>query len=234
MAFLNFMSSSAGRIARVVAGLALVVVGIVAGGGWIALAVVGLIPLAAGAFDVCLIAPLARMPFTGKAFRERACRTRPTRPAVGCSSPASSRCSLRSCSPRQPTTGRFPESCGALELPDGSSGPRRSSLALSSSAEPPEFTQHPRAALCSEPLACTATSATRSTRECSCSPPPSPQPPGPSSTLACGVLSSSCSPSRPDSKNAFSPKPFPPTPLTPKPPAASCPTSAEVHRDTRR
>lgn len=75
MAFLNFMSSSAGRIARVVAGLALVVVGIVAGGGWIALAVVGLIPLAAGAFDVCLIAPLARMPFTGKAFRERACRT---------------------------------------------------------------------------------------------------------------------------------------------------------------
>ena len=75
MPFLTFMSSPAGRAMRIIAGLALVAVGLLAGGGWTALAVVGLVPLAAGAFDFCVFAPLARMPFAGKAFRERACQT---------------------------------------------------------------------------------------------------------------------------------------------------------------
>jgi len=70
MSFLTFMSSPAGRVVRIVAGLALVLVGLAAGGGFIALSVIGLVPLAAGIFDVCLFAPLAKQPFTGKAFRK--------------------------------------------------------------------------------------------------------------------------------------------------------------------
>lgn len=74
MSFVTFMSSSAGRGVRVVAGLALIVVGFLAGGGWLALALVGLVPLAAGVFDVCLFAPLAKLPFSGRAVREQTCR----------------------------------------------------------------------------------------------------------------------------------------------------------------
>jgi hypothetical protein len=71
MAFIGFMASPAGRIARVVAGIALIAIGLVAGGGWLALAVVGLVPLAAGLFDVCLFAPLFRLPFVGSRIRDR-------------------------------------------------------------------------------------------------------------------------------------------------------------------
>lgn len=64
-----FMSSPAGRIARMVAGVVLIVVGAVIGGaGWI-LAVVGLVPLAAGAFDVCLLGPLFGRPLAGSQMR---------------------------------------------------------------------------------------------------------------------------------------------------------------------
>ncbi len=73
MKFSLFMSSPAGRVLRVVAGAALVVIGIllqsVLG---IVIAVVGGAVLLAGAFDVCLIAPLLRLPFTGKQIRARA------------------------------------------------------------------------------------------------------------------------------------------------------------------
>ena len=54
MAFSKFMASSAGRAIRIIAGLALIVIGGILGGGWWALAVVGLIPLGAGALDICL------------------------------------------------------------------------------------------------------------------------------------------------------------------------------------
>jgi hypothetical protein len=70
MSFLTFMSSPAGRLTRVVAGAAMIAIGIAIGGGWIALSVVGVLPLATGALDVCLFAPLARMPLAGKAFRK--------------------------------------------------------------------------------------------------------------------------------------------------------------------
>lgn len=66
------MSSPAGRLTRIVAGLVLVAVGIALGGAGYALALVGLVPLAAGAFDVCLFAPLGHVPFVGKAFRAAA------------------------------------------------------------------------------------------------------------------------------------------------------------------
>ena len=72
MGFVSFMSSQAGRITRIVAGIALVVIGALIGGaGWI-LAAVGLVPLFAGIFDVCVFAPLFRQPFSGKEVRARA------------------------------------------------------------------------------------------------------------------------------------------------------------------
>ncbi|HVA52750.1 MAG TPA: DUF2892 domain-containing protein [Acidimicrobiales bacterium] len=69
MGFSKFMASSTGRSIRVVAGVALIVAGVVRGGGWWALAVVGLVPLLAGAFDVCLFNALFRQPLRGKTVR---------------------------------------------------------------------------------------------------------------------------------------------------------------------
>ena len=46
----------------------LIVVGIASGGtGGRILAIVGLLPLAAGVFNICVIAPLLKAPFSGKA-----------------------------------------------------------------------------------------------------------------------------------------------------------------------
>ena len=70
--FFRFMGSSAGRITRVVAGLALVLIGLVwmgGTGGWI-LAIVGLVPLLAGLFDKCVFAPLFGYPFNGEGMRQ--------------------------------------------------------------------------------------------------------------------------------------------------------------------
>jgi hypothetical protein len=70
-AFFRFIASPAGRGTRVVAGLALILIGIglVQGtGGWI-LAIVGLVPLAAGVFDKCVFAPLFGLPFAGPTLR---------------------------------------------------------------------------------------------------------------------------------------------------------------------
>ena len=67
--FFSFMASPAGRITRIAAGLLLIAAGVVFGGGWWVLAVVGLVPLGAGLFDVCVIAPLFRRPFSGRQLR---------------------------------------------------------------------------------------------------------------------------------------------------------------------
>lgn len=72
MEFAAFMSSAAGRLIRIVAGLALIVVGL-----WvldasvlgIILAVVGLVPLVAGIFDFCVFAPLFGAPLSGDEVR---------------------------------------------------------------------------------------------------------------------------------------------------------------------
>ncbi|MGE0878888.1 MAG: YgaP-like transmembrane domain [Acidimicrobiia bacterium] len=69
MGFVKFMSSPAGRGARVVAGIVLILIGVIGGGGLFALAVIGLVPLLAGAFDVCLFAPLFRQPLQGSKIR---------------------------------------------------------------------------------------------------------------------------------------------------------------------
>jgi len=66
-----WLASPSGRIARIVAGVVLVLVGLVALGGigGIILALIGLVPLLAGLFDVCVFAPLGGLPFVGKALR---------------------------------------------------------------------------------------------------------------------------------------------------------------------
>jgi len=71
-AVLGFLASTAGRMVRAVAGLALLLVGLLAVGGtwgWI-LAIVGLVVFAAGTFDFCLFAPLFGLPFMGPALRK--------------------------------------------------------------------------------------------------------------------------------------------------------------------
>ena len=68
----RFLGSSSGRITRIVAGVILIVVGLVTvqGTGGAILAIVGLLPLAAGVFDFCIFAPLAKLPFNGEALRK--------------------------------------------------------------------------------------------------------------------------------------------------------------------
>jgi hypothetical protein len=69
--FVTFMVSSAGRITRVVAGVVLVAVGLLAlqGVGGIVVAVIGLVPLLAGLFDFCVFAPLFGAPLSGPKIR---------------------------------------------------------------------------------------------------------------------------------------------------------------------
>ena len=68
MSFARFMASPIGRGIRVVAGLVIIVAGLVIGsaGGYL-LAAVGLVPLMAGLLNVCVLAPVLKAPFSGKA-----------------------------------------------------------------------------------------------------------------------------------------------------------------------
>ena len=72
--FIAFMASSAGRIVRIVAGLALIALGLLVLGGTfgIIVAVVGALPLVAGIFDFCVFAPLFGAPLSGPKIRGRA------------------------------------------------------------------------------------------------------------------------------------------------------------------
>ena len=69
--FVNFMASKTGRIIRILAGIALVAWGLLGLGGTtgIVVAVIGLVPLLAGLFDVCVFAPLFKNPFKGPEIR---------------------------------------------------------------------------------------------------------------------------------------------------------------------
>jgi hypothetical protein len=72
-AFFGFLASSTGRAVRAIAGIVLIVIGIalIQGTvGWI-VAIVGLVPLGAGVFDKCVIAPLLGLPFAGPDLRSR-------------------------------------------------------------------------------------------------------------------------------------------------------------------
>ena len=69
--FAQFIASGAGRLLRIVAGLGLIAWGYTmrdASGG-VALMVVGLVPLLAGVFDLCLISPLLGGPLSGRRIR---------------------------------------------------------------------------------------------------------------------------------------------------------------------
>lgn len=69
--FFGFMASTAGRGVRIVAGIALLLVGllVVKGAGGVILAIVALVPLLAGLFDVCVFSALFGGPFKGSDIR---------------------------------------------------------------------------------------------------------------------------------------------------------------------
>lgn len=69
--FVRFMVSPAGRAARVAAGLGLLAYGLSRRGrtGGTVASAFSLVPLAAGAFDVCALGPLLGAPLDGKAAR---------------------------------------------------------------------------------------------------------------------------------------------------------------------
>jgi len=71
MEFARFMSTNIGRLLRIVAGLALIGIGLwVVGGTWgIVLVIVGLVPLLAGLINDCVFAPLFGGPFQAKDIR---------------------------------------------------------------------------------------------------------------------------------------------------------------------
>lgn len=69
--FAQFMSSGAGRVLRIVAGLAIIAWGLLLVGGLpgYALAAAGLVPLLAGAADRCVFGPVFGAPFRGSEIR---------------------------------------------------------------------------------------------------------------------------------------------------------------------
>lgn len=72
-AFFRFLANTTGRVVRIVAGLLLIAIGLMwvhGTSGWI-LAIIGLVPLLAGAFDKCVFAPLFRLPFDGSQLRNK-------------------------------------------------------------------------------------------------------------------------------------------------------------------
>jgi hypothetical protein len=69
--FGQFMASGLGRATRIVAGVVLIAVGLLSIGGTpgYVVAAVGLVPLLAGLFDVCVFSRLFGGPFSGAAIR---------------------------------------------------------------------------------------------------------------------------------------------------------------------
>lgn len=73
MTLAAWMAGPTGRLLRVAVGLGLIGLGLaVVDGTWgRVLAVAGLLPIAAGLFNFCAIAPLLRAPFWGREARRR-------------------------------------------------------------------------------------------------------------------------------------------------------------------
>jgi hypothetical protein len=66
----KFLVSPSGRLTRVVAGLLLLAAGYLLGDvAGVVVALVGLVPLAAGLVDVCVFAPPFGYPFVGQSVR---------------------------------------------------------------------------------------------------------------------------------------------------------------------
>jgi hypothetical protein len=69
--FVKFLASPTGRVIRALAGIALIAWGLLGLGGTtgIIVAVIGVVPLAAGLFDFCVFAPLFGAPLSGQKIR---------------------------------------------------------------------------------------------------------------------------------------------------------------------
>jgi hypothetical protein len=70
--FIHQLASKNGRIGRAILGLLLIVVGLVwptESVGWV-IVIIGLIPIAAAALDLCLVAALFGLPIQGKELRK--------------------------------------------------------------------------------------------------------------------------------------------------------------------
>ena len=69
--FAKFINSLTGRVTRIIVGLALIIWGYTQLGqtSGIILILIGLIPLSAGLFDLCIISPLIGGPISGKKVR---------------------------------------------------------------------------------------------------------------------------------------------------------------------
>lgn len=70
MSLLRFLGSNPGRWTRASIGAVLIIVGLLLGGWWALLAVLGTVFFAAGSVDFCLLAPLAGRPVRGTPFRK--------------------------------------------------------------------------------------------------------------------------------------------------------------------
>ncbi len=68
MALAKFMAGPIGRGARIVLGIVLIVLGLAVVGdtAGLILAAVGVVPILAGVFNVCLIGPIIGAPLSGK------------------------------------------------------------------------------------------------------------------------------------------------------------------------
>jgi hypothetical protein len=73
MSLIKFLASATGRWVRIIAGIVLVALGlfVVRDTVGIIIAVVGLVPLAAGIFDFCVFAPIFGAPFSGPKIRNQ-------------------------------------------------------------------------------------------------------------------------------------------------------------------
>lgn len=69
--FLRLIASPGGRAARIAIGTALIGTGLTLGRKAWGLSVVGVLPLAMGALDLCVLAPLAGLPFEGPELRAK-------------------------------------------------------------------------------------------------------------------------------------------------------------------
>ena len=67
MALIKFMASPVGRGARIILGLALMILGfaVIGGTGGIIMGFVGLVPIALGVLNICLLAPFFGQGFHG-------------------------------------------------------------------------------------------------------------------------------------------------------------------------
>ncbi len=67
----RFLASPSGRLLRIVSGLVLLILGRrMSGIAGVLVATVGIVPLAAGSFDFCLVSRLVGGPLSGKEIRE--------------------------------------------------------------------------------------------------------------------------------------------------------------------